>query len=66
LLSGMVQKWFFGPVNLPQRLVMLVGAMFLIYGGIYTDIAGLAIGTVLFIMQRKQHGGKGKATASTA
>jgi len=66
LLSGMVQKWFFGPVNLPQRLVMLVGAMFLIYGGIYTDIAGLAIGTVLFIMQRKQHGGKGKATASAA
>ena len=66
LLSGMVQKWFFGPVNLPQRLVMLVGAMFLIYGGIYTDIVGLAIGTVLFIMQRKQHGGKGKATASTA
>ena len=45
-------------MNLPQRLVMLVGAMFLIYGGIYTDIAGLAIGTVLFIMQRKQHGGK--------
>jgi TRAP-type uncharacterized transport system fused permease subunit len=66
LLSGMAQKWFFGPVNLPQRLVMLVGAMFLIYGGIYTDIAGLAIGTVLFIMQRKQHGGKGKATASAA
>ena len=64
LLSGMVQKWFFGPVNVVQRLVMLVGALFLIYGGIYTDVAGLAIGAVLFLMQRKQHGGKGKATAN--
>jgi hypothetical protein len=37
----------------------------LIYGGIYTDIAGLAIGTVLFVMQRKQHGGKGKIANAT-
>ena len=60
LLSGMVQKWFFGPVNLVQRVVMLVGALFLIYGGIYTDIAGLAIGIVLFMMQRKVNGGGSK------
>tara|TARA_R110000824_G_scaffold401773_1_gene616009 strand:- start:16668 stop:18869 length:2202 start_codon:yes stop_codon:yes gene_type:complete len=60
LLSGMVQKWFFGPVNTVQRVVMLVGALFLIYGGIYTDIAGLAIGIVLFMMQRKLHGGGNK------
>ena len=60
LLSGMVQKWFFGPVNTVQRIVMLVGALFLIYGGIYTDIAGLAIGIVLFMMQRKLHGGGNK------
>nr|WP_295713281.1 TRAP transporter fused permease subunit [uncultured Halomonas sp.] len=60
LLSGMVQKWFFGPVNTVQRIVMLVGALFLIYGGIYTDIAGLAIGIALFMMQRKAHGGDSK------
>lgn len=60
LLSGMVQAWFFGPVNALQRLVMLVGAMFMIYGGIYTDILGLAIGIVLFVMQRKLHGGGNK------
>ncbi|MGE6780834.1 TRAP transporter permease [Vreelandella titanicae] len=60
LLSGMVQAWFFGPVNLVQRVVMLVGALFLIYGGIYTDIAGLAIGIVLFMMQRKVNGGGSK------
>lgn len=66
LLSGTVQRWFFGPVNSLQRVVMLVGAMFMIYGGIYTDIAGLAIGATLFIMQRKQHGGKGKAAANAS
>lgn len=54
LLSGMVQKWFFGPVNGVTRVVMLVGAIFLIYGGIYTDVAGLAIGAALFVMQRRQ------------
>ncbi|MFI0474629.1 TRAP transporter permease [Halomonas sp. HMF6819] len=55
LLSGMVQKWFFGPVNGVTRVVMLIGAIFLIYGGIYTDALGLAIGAALFVMQRKQH-----------
>ncbi|WP_336275154.1 TRAP transporter permease [Vreelandella indica] len=60
LLSGMVQAWFFGPVNAWQRVVMLVGAMFMIYGGIYTDVLGLAIGIVLFVMQRKLHGGGNK------
>ncbi|MCH4813985.1 TRAP transporter permease [Vreelandella neptunia] len=60
LLSGMVQAWFFGPVNIWQRLLMLVGAMFMIYGGIYTDVLGLAIGIVLFVMQRKLHGGGNK------
>ncbi|WP_339935550.1 TRAP transporter fused permease subunit [Vreelandella glaciei] len=60
LLSGMVQAWFFGPVNAWQRIVMLVGAMFMIYGGIYTDVLGLAIGIVLFVMQRKLHGGGNK------
>lgn len=61
LLSGMVQKWFFGPLNTLQRVVMLVGAMFMIYGGIYSDIAGLAIGAALFIMQRKRYAGNANA-----
>ncbi|GHE22972.1 TRAP transporter permease [Halomonas urumqiensis] len=57
LLSGMVQAWFFGPVKAWTRVVMLIGAIFMIYGGIYTDIAGLAIAGGLFLMQRKMHGG---------
>ncbi|MGS2742443.1 TRAP transporter permease [Halomonas sp. LS-001] len=64
LLSGMVQAWFFGPVKTWQRVVMLIGALFMIYGGIYSDIAGLAIGIALFMMQRKLYG-NGKAAAST-
>jgi len=64
LLAGVVQAWFFGPVKTWQRVVMLVGAIFMIYGGIYTDIAGLAIGVVLVVMQRRLHG-NGKAAAST-
>lgn len=61
LLSGMVQAWFFGPVNVWQRVLMLVGAIFLIYGGIYTDVIGLAIGIALFSMQRKLHSGGNKS-----
>ncbi len=65
LLAAVVQAWFFGPVKVWQRIVMLIGALFMIYGGIYTDIAGLAIGTALFLMQRKLHG-KGGGGASPA
>ncbi|WP_075882029.1 TRAP transporter permease [Vreelandella massiliensis] len=63
LLAAVVQAWFFGPVKAWQRVVMLVGAIFMIYGGIYTDIAGLAIGIVLFVMQRRLYG-NGKETAT--
>ncbi|RCV88698.1 TRAP transporter permease [Billgrantia montanilacus] len=64
LLSATVQAWFFGPVKAWMRLVMLTGAMFMIYGGIYTDIAGLAIGGGLFMLQRSSHGGGTKPVAS--
>ncbi|WP_417331054.1 TRAP transporter permease [Halomonas cupida] len=63
LLAATVQAWFFGPVKAWQRLVMLIGALFLIYGGIYTDVAGLAIAALLFTMQRAQGGGAKPATS---
>ena len=66
LLAGTVQAWFFGPVKTWQRLVMFVGAMFMIYGGVYTDVAGLAIGATLFMMQRKLHGGGDSPQAATS
>jgi TRAP transporter 4TM/12TM fusion protein len=64
LLAGMVQAWFFGPLKPWQRLAMLVGAMFMIYGGIYSDVAGLALGAALFIMQRRRYGGGESAVAT--
>ncbi|MGQ4878241.1 TRAP transporter permease [Billgrantia sp. LNSP4103-1] len=64
LLSATVQAWFFGPVKAWMRLVMFIGALFMIYGGIYTDIAGLAIGAVLFMLQRGMHGGGAKPITS--
>ncbi|MCL7941616.1 TRAP transporter permease [Halomonas sp. ATCH28] len=65
LLSGMVQAWFFGPIKVWTRVLMLIGAIFMIYGGIYTDIAGLAIAVALFLMQRKLYPKEDKATASS-
>ncbi|MCE8035838.1 MAG: TRAP transporter fused permease subunit [Halomonas sp.] len=65
LLAATVQAWFFGPVKIWMRLVMLIGALCMIYGGIYTDIAGLAIGGALFMLQRGAHGGGAKPIASS-
>lgn len=63
LLAATVQAWFFGPVKAWQRLVMLVGAVCMIYGGLYSDVAGLAIGALMFFLQRGRHGGD-KAVAT--
>ncbi|WP_163558939.1 TRAP transporter permease [Halomonas sp. NO4] len=65
LLASTVQAWYFGPVKAWMRVVMLGGALCLIYGGIYTDIAGLAIGGLLFLMQRGRHGGGAKPATSS-
>ncbi|RDB42570.1 TRAP transporter permease [Halomonas sp. DQ26W] len=64
LLAATVQAWFFGPVKAWMRVVMMIGAMFMIYGGIYTDIAGLAIGGGLFLLQRRSSGGGAKTVPS--
>ena len=60
LLAAAVQGWMFGPAKLVIRLGMMAGALFLIYGGIYTDLAGLAIAALLFFVQRNMHGGGSK------
>ncbi|WP_144984940.1 TRAP transporter permease [Halomonas sp. C22] len=64
MLSATVQAWFFGSIQVWQRLVLMIGALFLIYGGIFTDIAGLGIGVAMFLMQRKLHGPKPAPTAT--
>ncbi|WP_069384660.1 TRAP transporter permease [Halomonas caseinilytica] len=64
LLSATVQAWFFGPVKAWQRIVMLIGALCMIYGGLITDVAGLAIGIALFLLQRGRHDGGTRSVAS--
>jgi len=64
LLAATVQAWFFGPVKAWQRLMMLIGAVCMIYGGIYSDVAGLAIGALMLLMQRGRYGGGGKAATA--
>ncbi|WP_148251973.1 TRAP transporter permease [Aidingimonas lacisalsi] len=65
LLAAAVQAWFFGPVKAWMRLVMLVGAVSMIYGGIYSDLAGLAIGAILLVLQRRSSAPMGKMTERT-
>ncbi|MBD3898412.1 TRAP transporter fused permease subunit, partial [Halomonas sp. ML-15] len=57
MLAAAVQAWYFGPTKAWQRLLLLAGAICMIYGGIYTDIAGLLVGGGLLLMQRKLHAG---------
>ena len=60
MLSAAVQAWFFGPAKLLMRIGLTLGALFLIYGGLYTDIAGLIIMVALYMLQRGMHGGGAK------
>nr|WP_299246104.1 TRAP transporter permease [uncultured Halomonas sp.] len=63
LLAASVQGWFFGPVKAPIRLLLLVGAVCMIYGGLLSDLAGLVIGIGIFLMQRGSSSG-GKAAVA--
>jgi TRAP-type uncharacterized transport system fused permease subunit len=52
LLASAVQGYFFGRINILLRAILLVGAMFMIEGGGYTDLIGLGIGVAIFFYQR--------------
>jgi TRAP transporter 4TM/12TM fusion protein len=61
LLAAAVQAWFFGPINLVLRAVLLVGALGMIQGGWITDLVGLAIGVGVFIYQKRLIGARSVA-----
>ena len=63
MLAAAVQAWFFGPIKTLVRLALLVGAMCMIYGGIYSDLAGLAVGIIIFLLQRRLPLGGNKVPA---
>ncbi|WP_192035547.1 TRAP transporter permease [Halomonas sp. YLGW01] len=65
LLAASVQAWFFGHINGLIRLALLAGAVCMIYGGLVSDLAGIAIGAAIFLLQRR-HGDGGKGAAAGA
>ncbi|WEX11003.1 TRAP transporter permease [Chelativorans sp. AA-79] len=53
LLAAAVQAWFFGPLNVVLRIVLLIGALGMIKGGWLTDFGGLAVGLAVFLYQKR-------------
>ncbi len=53
LLAAAVQGWLLGHVALPLRAILLAGAIAMIYGGIYSDLAGIAAGAALTLWQHR-------------
>lgn len=51
LLAGSLQAWYFGPAAIPLRVLLFIGSLLLIYGGLATDVAGLAIAMLLAMWQ---------------
>jgi len=55
LLSGGVLGWF-GKVSAPwvTRLLLIGAALLMIEGGIWTDLGGIAMAVLAFVMQRQR------------
>lgn len=53
LLSSAVQGWYFGPLNLALRAVLVVAALAMIDSGLLTDAVGLGTAAILWAVQRK-------------
>lgn len=52
LMTSAVQGWLFGPLNRPLRIVTLAGALGMIAGGWTSDIVGLAVAGLVFVIQK--------------
>lgn len=50
-LGATAEGFFWGPLNLLQRLLLLIGALLLIKSGLYTDILGLCLVFLVFFYQ---------------
>ena len=52
LLSAGLQGWYFGKASWPIRIVLIASAFLLIVPGTATDIGGVVIGALLFVIQK--------------
>ena len=55
LLSGGVLGWF-GQIRAPWpvRIMLIVSALLMIEGGLWTDVAGVALAVISFLVQRQR------------
>ncbi|HKK56642.1 TRAP transporter large permease subunit, partial [Marinobacter sp.] len=55
LLSGGVLGWFF-KINAgwPVRIMLILSALLMIEGGLWTDLAGVSLAVVSFVLQRQR------------
>ena len=53
LLSASVQGYYFGPIGIVLRIVLLIAALSMIEGTWYTDLFGLAVAVGLFFYQKR-------------
>ena len=51
-MASAVQGWMFGPLNPVLRVVALVGALGMIMGGWMSDLVGLTVAGLVFVIQR--------------
>ncbi|MCC5999463.1 MAG: TRAP transporter fused permease subunit [Pararhodobacter sp.] len=52
LLTSAVQGWLFGPLNPVLRIITLAGALGMIAGGWTSDLIGLGVAALVFVVQR--------------
>ncbi|HRQ59714.1 MAG TPA: TRAP transporter fused permease subunit [Azoarcus taiwanensis] len=53
LLASGILGWFFGIVGSVLRVVLIIAALAMIAGGLMSDIIGLSVAALVFLIQRK-------------
>jgi TRAP transporter 4TM/12TM fusion protein len=54
MLSCVVEGWMFTRMTLPLRIILALGAMGMVIPEFYTDLIGIGITAVVFIIQRRK------------
>ncbi len=65
LLTGGISGYFFAPATMLNRLVFIAAALVLIKPGLYTDLAGLALGAAALALNRFAPAQRAVAAAKT-
>jgi TRAP transporter 4TM/12TM fusion protein len=65
LVAGSVQGWLLKKANIFERIVLFIGGISLLYSGVTSDVIGIGLFVVAFVIQKlKIHTGKLDAEAS--